>query len=144
MIIPFPEPLAHLAVLPYHILVNRLFLETLEGVRVIRAFNRQKHEMDRFDETNGETARISLNAVTVSGLMMPTVNMLFGIASAGAMAVGTVLVVNGEIDVRSCKLYREIAGIQLGASLTVCHTVVFLHGYFIGEGFAHCGKFGGG
>lgn len=61
-----------------------------------------------------------------------------------AMAVGTVLVVNGEIDVRSCKLYREIAGIQLGASLTVCHTVVFLHGYFIGEGFAHCGKFGGG
>ena len=79
--------------------INRLFLETLEGVRVIRAFNRQEHEMARFGATNAETARISRRAIAVSGMMLPTVNMLFGLASIGAMAVGTALVVHGGMDV---------------------------------------------
>ena len=79
--------------------INRLFLETLEGVRVIRAFNRQEHEMARFGETNAETAKISRNATALSGLMLPTVNLLFGLASVGAMAVGTALVVHGGMDV---------------------------------------------
>jgi ATP-binding cassette subfamily B protein len=79
--------------------INRLFLETLEGVRVIRAFNRQRHEIARFGATNDETARISRSAVAVSGLMMPTVIMLFGATSVGAMFVGTALVANGAMDV---------------------------------------------
>ena len=36
--------------------INKLFLETLEGVRVIRAFNKQDHEIRRFDETNEEAS----------------------------------------------------------------------------------------
>ena len=79
--------------------INRLFLETLEGVRVIRAFNRQEHETARFGATNDETARISRSAVAISGLMMPTVVMLFGATSVGAMLVGTALVSNGAMDV---------------------------------------------
>ena len=79
--------------------INRLFLETLEGVRVIRAFNRQAHETARFGATNDETARISRSAVAISGLMMPTVVMLFGATSVGAMLVGTALVSNGAMDV---------------------------------------------
>ncbi|MBQ3811872.1 MAG: ABC transporter ATP-binding protein [Kiritimatiellae bacterium] len=66
--------------------INRLFLETLEGVRVIRAFNRQAHETARFGATNDDTARISRSAVAISGLMMPTVVMLFGATSVGAAA----------------------------------------------------------
>ena len=33
--------------------LNKIFLETLEGVRVIRAFNRQGKEMERFSQANG-------------------------------------------------------------------------------------------
>ena len=33
--------------------INRLFLETLDGVRVIRAFNKQNYEILRFDKANG-------------------------------------------------------------------------------------------
>ena len=32
--------------------INRCILETLEDVRVIHAFNRQKHEIDRFGATS--------------------------------------------------------------------------------------------
>ena len=31
--------------------INQLFLEAIEGVRVIRAFNKQQHEIDRFKDS---------------------------------------------------------------------------------------------
>ena len=79
--------------------INQLFLEALEGVRVIRGFNRQKHEIRRFRETNDETAEISRKSITMSNAVMPVVQMLFGLTSVGAMVVGSVFVVKGEMEV---------------------------------------------
>ena len=79
--------------------INQLFLESLEGVRVIRAFNRQEHEIKRFSETNDETAGISQKSITMSGEQMPIVNMIFGLTSVGAMLVGGVLIMNDELEV---------------------------------------------
>lgn len=67
--------------------INQLFLEALEGVRVIRAFNRQSHEINRFKETNDETADISRKSITMSSAVMPIVTMIFGLTSIGAMIV---------------------------------------------------------
>lgn len=79
--------------------INQLFLEALEGVRVIRAFNKQEHEIDRFKVTNDETSRISEKSITMSSAVMPIVQTLFGFTTVGAMVVGSVLVVNGEMEV---------------------------------------------
>lgn len=79
--------------------INKLFLEALEGVRVIRAFNKQKHEIDRFDVTNDESAKISHKANTVSGSLFPVVNMLFGFTQIAVMAVGTIYVIHGRLAV---------------------------------------------
>lgn len=79
--------------------INQLFLETLEGVRVIRAFNRQEYEKKRFGEENAETAEISRKSIAISGMMTPVVNSLFGLTSVGAMLVGSLLVRNNALDV---------------------------------------------
>lgn len=79
--------------------INKLFLEALEGVRVIRAFNKQKHEIDRFDVTNDESAKISHKANTVSGSLFPVVNMLFGFTQIAVMVVGTIYVIHGRLAV---------------------------------------------
>ena len=79
--------------------INQLFLEALEGVRVIRAFNRQEHEIGRFRKTNSDTADISRRSITMSSAVMPIVQVLFGITSIGAMMVGTFLVVHDQIEV---------------------------------------------
>ena len=42
--------------------INRLFLESLEGVRVIRAFNKQKTESERFEEANADYAMTAMTA----------------------------------------------------------------------------------
>lgn len=78
--------------------INKLFLEALEGVRVIRAFNRQEHEMTRFDELNSETTEVSRKAAAISGMMTPVVNSLFGLTSVGAMVIGFIMTKNGTID----------------------------------------------
>ena len=79
--------------------INQLFMEALEGVRVIRAFNKQKHEMDRFDVTNTESSELSRNSVTLSNAMTPMVNALFGLTGVAAMLIGTGLVMAGSLEV---------------------------------------------
>ena len=79
--------------------INQLFLETLEGVRVIRAFNRQEYEKKRFGEANAETAEISRKSIAIAGMMTPVVNALFGLTSVGAMLIGSWLVRDNGLDV---------------------------------------------
>lgn len=79
--------------------INKLFLETLEGVRVIRAFNKQDHEMQRFGETNADYTKISIISNRVTGLLMPVINVIFGVTTAGVMALGSYYVSTGETDV---------------------------------------------
>ena len=79
--------------------INQLFLETLEGVRVIRAFNKQDHEIERFNKTNEESADVSRQSITLSVAMTPIVNTLFGFTSIGALLVGTMLIVEEGLSV---------------------------------------------
>lgn len=79
--------------------INRLFLETLDGVRVIRAFNRQDFEMRRFNQVNTDSAAVSRKSNTASGSLFPLVNMLFGLTTVAVMAVGSKFVVDGEIEI---------------------------------------------
>ena len=79
--------------------INQLFLETLEGVRVIRAFNRQNHEINRFKATNDETANISEKSITMAGAVMPMVTMIFGLTSTAAMFIGGYMIYQGIMEV---------------------------------------------
>ena len=54
--------------------LNRLFLESLEGVRVIRAFNKQKTESGRFEAANTDYALTAMTAGRISSLLMPAIS----------------------------------------------------------------------
>ena len=79
--------------------INRLFLETLDGVRVIRAFNKQNYEIQRFDKVNGESAEVSFKSNAVSGSQFPLVGLIFGLTSVAVMAVGSKFVVDRQIEI---------------------------------------------
>ncbi|MCR4909431.1 MAG: ABC transporter ATP-binding protein/permease [Lachnospiraceae bacterium] len=79
--------------------INQLFLETLEGVRVIRAFNKQETEISRFGDVNDETRKVSRKSVTISGMLFPVVQMLFGLTTVGVMGVGSYFVIHGAMEV---------------------------------------------
>ena len=79
--------------------LNKLFLETLEGVRVIRAFNRQDREMERFAQANGELTATTILSGRVSALLMPVIQIIFGVTTAAVMGMGAWYVSAGEMDV---------------------------------------------
>ena len=79
--------------------INQLFLENLEGVRVIRAFNKQQHEVDRFEVTNDESATVSKKQFRASGALIPVVTMLFGITNVVLLGVGTGYVMYAGMEV---------------------------------------------
>ena len=79
--------------------LNQLFLETLEGVRVIRAFNRQERETERFGAANDDYARMSVISGRVTGLLMPVIQVIFGVTTAAVMALGSRYVSEGRMDV---------------------------------------------
>lgn len=80
-------------------IVNRLFLETLTGVRPIRAFNRQKNEMDRFNVANESNAQTAIAQGRLMALLMPAIMLIFGLTTTAVLAYGSYLVGEGTIEV---------------------------------------------
>ena len=105
--------------------INRLFLETLEGVRAIRAFNKQDFEMGRFQRLNEESAQVSRKANMASSSLFPVVYTLFGIATVAVMAVGSKFVVAGNVEIGTLVAAAQYITIIL-ASIMIEASVVSL------------------
>lgn len=81
--------------------INRLFLESLEGVRVIRAFNKQKAESGRFGEANSDYAVTAMAAGRITSLPMPAISVIFGVTTAAVLGMGAYYVNIGAMEVGS-------------------------------------------
>lgn len=81
--------------------INRLFLESLEGVRIIRAFNKQKAESGRFGEANSDYAVTAMAAGRITSLLMPAISVIFGVTTAAVLGMGAYYVNIGAMEVGS-------------------------------------------
>lgn len=81
--------------------INQLFLESLEGVRVIRAFNKQKAESRRFGEANTDYAATAMTSGRITSLLLPVINVIFGVTTAAVLGLGAHYVETGAMEVGS-------------------------------------------
>ena len=81
--------------------INQLFLESLEGVRVIRAFNRQEAESGRFQEANHDYAATAMTAGRITSLLLPAINVIFGVTTAAVLGLGARYVESGVMETGS-------------------------------------------
>lgn len=81
--------------------INQLFLESLEGVRVIRAFNKQKTESRRFGEANKDYAATAMLSGRITSLLLPVINVIFGVTTAAVLGLGAHYVETGAMEVGS-------------------------------------------
>lgn len=65
--------------------LNQLFLESLEGVRVIRAFNKEGTESARFNDANADYAATAMTAGRIGSFLMPAINVIFGVTTAAVL-----------------------------------------------------------
>ncbi|WP_138308853.1 MULTISPECIES: ABC transporter ATP-binding protein [unclassified Clostridium] len=71
--------------------------ENLLGVRVIRAFNRQKSETEKFDRENGNLVRMQVFVGKISALLNPVTYVIINIAVVAVIWVGAEQVDRGII-----------------------------------------------
>ncbi|MFI1655384.1 ABC transporter ATP-binding protein [Streptomyces sp. NPDC020472] len=67
---------------------SRVLREQITGVRVVRAFVRDRHERERFAAANDELLTVSLRAGRLQALMFPTVLIVWQLTTVALVYVG--------------------------------------------------------
>lgn len=110
--------------------MNSLFLETLEGVRVIRAFNRQQTEMDRFRSVNQDYSKVMMKSGRLTGALMPVIQVIFGVTTAAVMGLGSYYVGVGEMEVGALVANSQyISMILMSVILLAAVVIMFPNAY---------------
>jgi ATP-binding cassette subfamily B protein len=73
--------------------------ENYSGVRLIRAFAREKSEIGRFERLNREYISRALRLVQLMGMLWPTLEFILGISMVITLLVGGHLVIQHQISV---------------------------------------------
>lgn len=89
--------------------INRIFREGLTGIRVIRAFNREDYEEERFDEANIDYKDTSILANTYMALMNPLMILVISATSMAIIWFGGQLVSTGSMEVGNIIAFMSYA-----------------------------------
>lgn len=88
--------------------INSVLYETIIGARIVKAFNMEKYEIDRFDRINRDYYKLSMKSIKRMLLLGPATEIL------GCIAGITVFVWVGK-DVLAGKISFGVFGLSLGA-----------------------------
>ena len=87
--------------------VNRVLREQLTGIRVIRAFVRERHETDRFAVANAELTDTALRAGRLFALVFPLVMLVMNAASVAVFWFGAEGVESGATQVGALTAFLQ-------------------------------------
>ena len=93
-------------------LVDRLNLvtrESLTGMRVIRAFNQQPREEERFDQANQDLTRVNLFVNRLMVIMQPVMTLIMSMASLGIIWFGSQLVGSDSLSIGGVMAFLQYA-----------------------------------
>ena len=79
--------------------INRILREQISGIRVIRAFVRDKHERRRFAVANTELMDVSLAVSRLMAVMFPAVLLVINLSSVAVLWIGGHRIADGGMQV---------------------------------------------
>ncbi len=79
--------------------INRVMREQITGLRVIRAFVRERREAERFGEANDALFRTSVGVGRLMSLMFPAVMLIMNLTSVGVLWFGAHRIDAGDMQV---------------------------------------------
>ena len=81
--------------------VNRVLREQITGIRVVRAFVREKHETDRFADANTQLTDTALRVGRYMAIMFPFVMLVFNASSVAVIWFGAGRIDSGQMQIGS-------------------------------------------
>ncbi|MFD5323129.1 ABC transporter ATP-binding protein [Streptomyces sp. NPDC127092] len=105
--------------------VNRLLREQITGIRVVRAFVRDRHEQRRFGAANGELLDVGLRAGRLQAVMYPVVLVVWQATTIGLVWTGAHRLDSGALQPGALVAFLGYL-LQIGMSVMMV-TFLFLH-----------------
>lgn len=84
--------------------------ENLSGVRVVKAFARQRFEVDKFEETNREQLRRGEHLIKLHSAFWPVAETISGAQTVFIFFIGALMTLNGEITIGT---YLAVIGLVI-------------------------------
>ncbi len=81
--------------------VNEVLREQITGIRVVRAFIREPHEMSRFEVANDDVTQTSLQAGRLMAFLFPAVMFVLNASSVAAIWFGAERIDSGSMQIGS-------------------------------------------
>ncbi|TCO28363.1 ATP-binding cassette subfamily B protein [Kribbella steppae] len=79
--------------------VNRVLREQITGIRVVRAFVREPHEVERFGDANQDLTDTAVRAGRLMALVFPVVMLILNMSSVAVLWFGASRVDSGTMEV---------------------------------------------
>nr|BBH85529.1 multidrug ABC transporter ATP-binding protein [Thermosporothrix sp. COM3] len=89
--------------------LNLVLDEGLTGIRVIRAFNRLKHERQRFHDANLDLTNTAIKANRIVAASMPVMMLIMNISTIAIIWFGSIRINNGDMQVGSLMAFLQYA-----------------------------------
>lgn len=108
-------------------LVDRLGLQTREmltGVRVIRAYNKDHAQEEKFDKTNTESTNLNIFVNRIMALMQPVMALIMGLASVAVIWFGASLIGAGKLEIGSILALTQYMSQAIMAFLMI--SIIFI------------------
>jgi len=78
--------------------LNTVLQENLAGVRVVKAFVRERHEIERFGAANVELMEKNIRIMRLVAILLPTMVLILNLAVAGAIWIGGTTAASGGMS----------------------------------------------
>ncbi|HEY3991532.1 MAG TPA: ABC transporter ATP-binding protein [Ktedonobacteraceae bacterium] len=106
--------------------LNLVLDEGLTGVRVIRAFDRVKHEEERFDAANLDLTDVSIRVNRMVAALMPIMMLVLNVSSVAILWFGAIRINSGDMQVGALIAFLQYAMQILFALLMVSMMFIML------------------
>lgn len=106
--------------------LNLVSRESLTGLLVVRAFNTQKHEEDKFDMTNEELTRVNVFVNRVTQFMWPAMMLIMNVSSLLIIWFGALEVDAGTMMVGDMMAYMQYTIQIIFAFMMVSFTFIMI------------------
>jgi len=87
--------------------INGVMREQIMGIRVIRAFVKERYETDRFGEANRQNMDIAIRAGKLMSTMFPLVTLIMNLSLALATWFGGYRIGSGDLDVGTLTAFQN-------------------------------------
>ncbi|AXI00166.1 ABC transporter ATP-binding protein [Sporosarcina sp. PTS2304] len=104
--------------------LNLVLRENLTGIRVVRAFNREKEEQVRLRQANEDLKDVSIKVNRIMAFLMPVMMLIMNLTVVGIIWFGGIRIDNGAMQIGDLMAYIQY--VMLIMSSLVMASVMFI------------------